>query len=145
MVQDNSFNSERRDFLKVAAATGIALSSHAASIAQSSAPTSTLAVADAPLKAVGAIPAAGERTWIAPQYWGNRLQDWRISGGRIECVAQKKERDLCTVSLLTREIIAGPEEGTLTVTTGRANAKGIVGRPPHRWPGETPRRSCRPS
>ena len=32
---------------------------------------------------------AGDRTWIGPQYWANRLQDWRASEGRIECVGTR--------------------------------------------------------
>lgn len=122
MNADNSFNPDRRDFLKAAAATGLVLGAH--SIAQAQQNTPTLISGDAHLSLVGAIPSSAERTWIAPQYWGNRLQDWRVTGGRIECVAQKKERDLCTVSLLTREVLSGADEGTLTVTTGRANSKG---------------------
>ncbi|MEC7583845.1 MAG: alkaline phosphatase D family protein [Planctomycetota bacterium] len=25
-------------------------------------------------------------TWIGPDYWANRLQDWRVADGRLECV-----------------------------------------------------------
>ena len=27
-----------------------------------------------------------ERCWIGPDYWANRLQDWRLVDGRLECV-----------------------------------------------------------
>jgi alkaline phosphatase D len=27
-----------------------------------------------------------DRSWIGPEYWANRLQDWRVHQGRVECV-----------------------------------------------------------
>src|SRR5438552_18628870 len=27
-----------------------------------------------------------DRVWLGPEYWANPLQDWRLAGGRIECV-----------------------------------------------------------
>ncbi len=27
-----------------------------------------------------------DRYWIGPEYWANRLQDWRIHNGRVECI-----------------------------------------------------------
>ena len=42
-----------------------------------------------------------ERTWIGPEYWANRLQDWRISAGRLECVRSGQDRN---VHLLTRQL-----------------------------------------
>lgn len=27
-----------------------------------------------------------DRYWIGPEYWANRLQDWRIHNGRLECI-----------------------------------------------------------
>src|SRR5437660_4438424 len=32
-------------------------------------------------------PANAEQVWLGPEYWANRLQDWRVANGRIECVA----------------------------------------------------------
>ncbi|MEM7307408.1 MAG: alkaline phosphatase D family protein [Planctomycetota bacterium] len=29
---------------------------------------------------------AGDRVWIGPDFWANRLQDWRLRGGRVECI-----------------------------------------------------------
>jgi len=119
-----SFDPDRREFLKLATATGIALSAHATFAQTNTTSTPVISPDNQPLTPVGPISTRAERTWIAPQYWGNRLQDWRISGGRIECVAQKKERDLCTVALLTREIVAGDSAGSISAVTGRINSKG---------------------
>ena len=42
-----------------------------------------------------------KRVWIGPQYWANRLQDWRLNGGRAECVTAARNRN---VNLLTARI-----------------------------------------
>ncbi|MBC8406674.1 MAG: hypothetical protein H8E15_15755 [Planctomycetes bacterium] len=28
-----------------------------------------------------------DRTWIGPEFWANRLQDWRLQDGRLECIS----------------------------------------------------------
>lgn len=43
-------------------------------------------------------PVEVTRTWIGPDYWSNRLQDWRLAGGRLECLASDVNRN---VNLLT--------------------------------------------
>jgi len=52
-----------------------------------------------------------QRTWIAPQYWANRLQDWRLNNGRIECLTVSPNRN---VNLLTARI--GETEGGFNVS-----------------------------
>lgn len=32
--------------------------------------------------------------WIGPEYWGNRLQDWEIRGGKAVCVVSDQDRNL---------------------------------------------------
>jgi phosphodiesterase/alkaline phosphatase D-like protein len=59
-----------------------------------------------------------ERTWVGPEYWANRLQDWRISGGRLECVESRAEKPMRTVHLLTRCLGAKDGEFSLSVCTG---------------------------
>ena len=51
-----------------------------------------------------------ERDWIGSDYWSNPLQDWRVSGGRVENIGPGGDRN---VFLLTREVSA--ESGTLTL------------------------------
>lgn len=41
------------------------------------------------------------RPWIGPEYWSNPLQDWRIRGGRIECLTSAPNRN---VALLTYDV-----------------------------------------
>ena len=38
-----------------------------------------------------ALPAATERVWIGPEYYANRLMDWRLRDGRLECVEGRRE------------------------------------------------------
>ncbi len=59
-----------------------------------------------------------ERTWAGPEYWANRLQDWCIKEGRLECVRATTGTPVRTVHLLTRSL--GPESGefTLSVKSG---------------------------
>ncbi|NQT25285.1 alkaline phosphatase D family protein [candidate division KSB1 bacterium] len=42
------------------------------------------------------------RHWIGPNYWSNRIQDWCLSEGRLECL--EGTLPLRTVHLLTREL-----------------------------------------
>jgi len=50
-------------------------------------------------------PKGVERIWPGPEYWTNRLQDWRIRDGRLECLAAAGDRN---VHLLTRALPAKP-------------------------------------
>ena len=37
--------------------------------------------------------------WAGPECWGNRLQDWRVAGGRLECVVAGRNRTIhCLVA-----------------------------------------------
>ena len=46
-------------------------------------------------------PDAVVRTWLGPDFWANRLQDWEIADGRIECLITDSNRN---VNLLTCEL-----------------------------------------
>ena len=56
-------------------------------------------------------PKSIERIWIGPEYWSNRLQDWRIRQGRLECVISGHDRN---VHLLTRQL--GKQKGDLRIS-----------------------------
>ena len=64
------------------------------------------------LLAVGALNAAqvdfqsrwgqdADRTWAGNAYWANRLQDWRVRDGRLECIHAGRNRNL---QLLTYQL-----------------------------------------
>ncbi len=56
-------------------------------------------------------PTQTERVWVGPEYWANRLQDWRLARGRLECVVSGPDRN---VHLLTRTL--GKQEGNLRMS-----------------------------
>lgn len=59
-----------------------------------------------------------DRTWIGPDYWANRLQDWRIVDGRVECLEASPQRPMRTLQLLTADLSAEPGELLLSVRLG---------------------------
>ena len=77
----------------------------------------TEAAALVPVSPVDTNPSDVTRTWLGPAYWGNRLQDWRLHAGRLECVVPALERGARTVAVLTRELV-GAGAATVTVRTG---------------------------
>ena len=53
-----------------------------------------------------------DRQWAGPDFWGNRLQDWRVHDGRLECTATAPRLRVRTLHLLTRRLGAAPEPTT---------------------------------
>jgi phosphodiesterase/alkaline phosphatase D-like protein len=66
-----------------------------------------------------------DRVWLGPEYWSNPLQDWRISGGRIECVRAAADRN---VHLLTRQL--GEDRGALRMSVRVGRIGGPLGQGP---------------
>ena len=42
-----------------------------------------------------------DRTWIGPEFWANRLQDWEIKNGSVQCIESSKNAPLRTLNLVT--------------------------------------------
>lgn len=61
---------------------------------------------------------AHDHVWAGDRYWANRLQDWRVQKGRLECVLGDKNKPMRTVHLLTRRTHELPGDFTMTVRTG---------------------------
>jgi hypothetical protein len=53
--------------------------------------------------------------WAGPDYWANRLQDWRVKDNRLECVGDLPMR---TLHLLTRSLGGGDGRFMLSVVVG---------------------------
>ena len=70
------------------------------------------------LAAVDRLPTDRTRTWLGPPYWANRLQDWRLHQGRLECVTTSGPMRTRTVGVLTRELVAGDTPARIGVRTG---------------------------
>jgi hypothetical protein len=58
------------------------------------------------------------RTWIGPQYWANRLQDWELNDGRLECITSQPNRN---VNILTWRLKDEPGTFVFTIKTGLLN------------------------
>jgi len=66
-----------------------------------------------------------DRIWLGQAYWANRLHDWRVRDGRIECVVDRMA-PMRTVHLLTTRL--GKQSGgfEMSVRTGMAQSQGNV-------------------
>ena len=71
-----------------------------------------------------AFPEATERTWVGPEYYANRLMDWRVTNGRIECVEGSKAKPMRTIHLLTHRLSDAPGTLNMTVRLGAMNPEG---------------------
>jgi alkaline phosphatase D len=59
-----------------------------------------------------------QRTWVGPDFWANRLQDWRISEGRLECRTADASKPYRTVHLLTARPRGGEGDLIMRVRVG---------------------------
>ncbi|GAB5562440.1 MAG: hypothetical protein SynsKO_40870 [Synoicihabitans sp.] len=58
------------------------------------------------------------RHWAGAEFWANRLQDWQVNHGRLECVTRQGGFPMRTVHLLTHRVEEGEDSFTLQVRTG---------------------------
>ncbi|MBC8350717.1 MAG: alkaline phosphatase D family protein [Planctomycetes bacterium] len=58
------------------------------------------------------------RVWAGPTYWANRLQDWRVNDGRLECAQRQARYAMRTVHLLTHQLNEEPGHLALSVHAG---------------------------
>ncbi|HEY6402056.1 MAG TPA: alkaline phosphatase D family protein [Blastocatellia bacterium] len=98
----------RRKFLKTAAAGA------AGAAAGSTIPLRQAAAASS---FASAFPTDTERVFIGPEYWANRLQDWRLNAGRVECVESRPGSPMRTLHLLTRRLSSDSAGFTISVRT----------------------------
>jgi alkaline phosphatase D len=112
-----SSESSRREFLKDTAI--------AAAVASFPAAVASPAVAANAGDFASQWNTSNDRVWLGAEYWANPLQDWRLAGGRIECVTAAPNRN---VHLLTRQL--GEQAGTLTMSVriGRIGSKLVDGK-----------------
>ncbi|CAN5278523.1 hypothetical protein BH23BAC1_BH23BAC1_38130 [soil metagenome] len=56
-----------------------------------------------------------DMAWVGPDYWGNRLQDWSIKNGKVECTVYDVNRSLhCLTCQLGNEL--QPFETNITIS-----------------------------
>ncbi|MCK4699006.1 MAG: hypothetical protein KAT38_01680, partial [Bacteroidales bacterium] len=58
------------------------------------------------------------RTWLGQDFWANRLQDWEINDGRINCFVSDWNR---SVNLLTCRLSENDGDFSVSVATGLLN------------------------
>jgi hypothetical protein len=58
------------------------------------------------------------RTWLGPEFWANRLQDWQLKDSRIECVETGPNKPYRTVHLLTHRVAGGSGSFKISANTG---------------------------
>ncbi len=66
-------------------------------------------------------PEDADRVWIGPDYWANPLQDWRLSGGRLELIGAGERRN---VHLLTARVGARSAGLEMITVVGRTTQSG---------------------
>ena len=71
---------------------------------------------------MGIVPVDLTRTWIGPDYHTNRLADWQLNNGRLECIESRQQFPLRTIHLLTRSLKSGRGSFTVRVFTGQIDA-----------------------
>ena len=49
-----------------------------------------------------------DRSWAGPEFWANRLQDWRVRDGWLECTAVQPRLGMRTLHLLTARLAEAP-------------------------------------
>ncbi len=59
-----------------------------------------------------------DRVWLGPNYYANRLQDWRIHDGRLEATTGSAAKPMRVVQLLTTTLAEVPGTLTMSVRTG---------------------------
>jgi len=58
------------------------------------------------------MPSGLERVWVGPGFYGNRLQDWRLAQGRIECVQGAAAKPIRVLHAL--DVAIAPDAGSFT-------------------------------
>jgi alkaline phosphatase D len=107
---------KRRDFIKITTLTASSQLLPACSAYEAASRKQY-----APVDQVSALPSDVSRTWIGPDYWANRLQDWRLKNGRIECLRDEAGFEVRTVSLLTRQLNTSHKAGRIQARVGCIN------------------------
>ncbi len=109
------FNVSRRKFIKRSATTAAG----AAALAKF-APVRTISAAELPKEFRSAWDKCHDRVWPGAEYWANPQQDWRIAGGRLECVNAAGDRN---VHLLTYQLGERGGDLRMSVKVGRVGGK----------------------
>lgn len=67
-----------------------------------------------------------DRVWVGSDLWANRLQDWEVSEGRLECRIADSNKPMRTVHSTVVRLAETPANFSLSVHTGKINAGAIT-------------------
>ncbi len=79
------------------------------------------------------LPEDMTRMWIGPEYWGNRLQDWKLEEGKIVCVETAARKPMRTIHLLPYSVGKMDKNFQMSVITGVSEGGDILSR--NTWTG----------
>ena len=65
-----------------------------------------------------------DRVWVGPHYFANRLYDWRLKEGRVECLEGSRAKPMRTLHLLDYAAGEGPGTIRMQVRTGLIRSGG---------------------
>lgn len=104
---------KRRQFIKAAAATvGAAITPSLAACNAAKRPSLVAT------SIVQSLPGDVTRPWVGESFWANRLQDWRLANGRIECLQGEQDLEVRGVALLTRFLERDHKPGRIRARVG---------------------------
>ena len=110
--------SSRRRFLKSAATGLVGAAMESGAQAPTDRPAAFQLQREREPASFASVPTGVTRTWLGRDFWANRLQDWRLHEGRLECLAGGEGDEVRTVAILTREIVEGKGAAHLRVELG---------------------------
>ena len=65
---------------------------------------------------IGLVTEDADRIWVGPDYYANRLQDWRARDGRIESIEGSRAKPMRTLHLLTYAL--SDDDGAFRMSVG---------------------------
>ena len=59
-----------------------------------------------------------DRVWVGSEFWSNRLQDWKIQNGRLECIQNKERLKMRTTHLINYRLSEKKGDFSANITMG---------------------------
>ena len=91
--------------------------------------------AETAVRYAASFPDDVSRVWIGPDFYANRLQDWRLQNGRIEAITGRPGKPIRTVQVLTWVLSSKTGELDASVRLGPLAAPDQRNRTEDSWAG----------
>jgi alkaline phosphatase D len=66
-----------------------------------------------------------DRDWTGGMFWANRLQDWKVQGGKLTCIESSEKKPMRTVHLIQGRLENEKGDFVLSVKTGSVQGSNI--------------------